>query len=190
MDAEAGGEQSDERLMARYARDDADAFDALFARYERRVYGYFLKRAGSRPRAEDLYQQLFLRLHRARDAYDVTRPFAPWLFAIAHRLWLDDEVRAYRSREVPIEDRESAGERSDHASLSGDREVLARALGSLSEEERFVLVAAKLEGRPYGELAATLGMSADAVKKLASRALQRLRHSSLREGDPLRAAAS
>jgi len=76
-------QRSDETLMARYADGDARAFGELFRRYEPRAYASFLKRTASPERAQDLYQELFLRIHRARDRYDAERPFAPWLFQIA-----------------------------------------------------------------------------------------------------------
>jgi RNA polymerase sigma-70 factor (ECF subfamily) len=161
--------------MARYADGDACAFDELFRRYEPRAYAFFLKRTASPERAQDLYQELFLRIHRARDRYDAERPFAPWLFQIAHRLWVDDQRRAYRSYEVPIGEREPLAERSGSEQQVGDREVLGQTLAALSREERYVLVSSKLEGVGYPELAAQLGKSVEAVRKLASRALQRLR---------------
>jgi RNA polymerase sigma-70 factor, ECF subfamily len=184
------GSVTDESLMARYGCGDAKAFDALFARYESRAYAYFRRRTGSRERARDLYQELFLRVHRARAAYDPERAFAPWFFAIARRLWLDDQGRAHRLHEIPITDREPAAATCDVASRAAEREVLARALGALSAEERFVVLSAKLEGRPYAEVAAALGKSADAVKKLASRALQRLRATAQAESAPAPATAS
>lgn len=168
-------ELPDETLMARYADGDAEAFDELFRRYEPRTYAFFLRRTGSPERAEDLYQELFLRIHRARDRYDAERPFAPWMFQIAHRLLVDDGRRAHRSYEVPIEGREPRSERSNSEEWLGDHEVLAQALGELSHEERYVLVSAKLAGVGYPELATQLGKSVTAVRKLASRALQRLR---------------
>jgi RNA polymerase sigma-70 factor (ECF subfamily) len=161
--------------MARYADGDARAFDELFRRYEPRAYAFFLKRSASPERAQDLYQELFLRIHRARDRYDAERPFAPWLFQIAHRLWVDDQRRVYRSYEVPIGEREPLAERSGSEEQVAAREVLGQTLAALSREERYVLVSSKLEGVGYPELAAQLGKSVEAVRKLASRALQRLR---------------
>jgi len=181
--------RSDEVLMTEYTAGDAGAFDALFARYESRAYAYFLKRTGSRERAQDLYQDLFLRVHRARDGYDPARPFTPWFFQIAHHIWIDDIRRADRAHEVALDERELHGAVGDAERVS-DREDLARALDALSAEERFVLISAKLEGRRYGELAKGLGKSADAVKKLASRALQRLRSESVAGVEPARARAS
>jgi RNA polymerase sigma-70 factor (ECF subfamily) len=168
-------EAPDEALMARYADGDPEAFDQLFRRYEGRVYAFFVRRSGCPERAQDLYQELFLRIHRARDRFDGERPFAPWLFQIAHRLLVDDVRRAHRAHEVPIGEREPQAECASPEQCLGDRERLGRALSALSREERHVLVSSKLGGVGYPELAAQLGKSAQAVRKLASRALQRLR---------------
>jgi len=165
----------DELLMARYARGDADAFDDLFRRYEPRAYAFFLRRTGSRERSQDLFQQLFLRIHRARDRYDPSRPFSPWFFQIANRLLVDDHRRAFRSHEVPIGEREPRAEQCGAEAHLAHHEDAARLLGALSPEERYVVLSAKVEGIGYAELAEHLGKSADAVKKMASRALQRLR---------------
>jgi RNA polymerase sigma-70 factor (ECF subfamily) len=165
--------------MAHYADGDAHAFDELFRRYEPRAYAFFLRRTGSPERAQDLYQELFLRIHRARDRYDAERRFAPWLFQIAHRLLVDDQRRAHRSHEVSIGDREPPAELSCSEDQVGDRELLGQALAALSRDERYVLVSSKLEGVGYPELAAQLGKSVEAVRKLASRAVQRLRSAPL-----------
>lgn len=171
-------ELPDETLMQRYADGDEDAFDELFRRYEPRAFAYFVRRTGSVERARDLYQDLFLRLHRARDTYDPTRPFAPWFFQIAHRLLVDDGRRAYRSHEVALECREaSSGEPGSEDALA-HREHLAQVLDALSPAERYVLVSSKLDGVGYPELAGELGRSVDAVKKMASRAMQRVRAAS------------
>jgi RNA polymerase sigma-70 factor (ECF subfamily) len=161
--------------MARYADGDVDGFDELFRRYEARIHAYFFRRTGSAERAQDLYQELFLRIHRARHDYDRTRAFAPWLFQIAHRLLVDDQRRAHRSHEVPIDDPERLSCPARSEELLASRERLDHVFDALSDDERYVLVAAKLEGIGYPDLASRLGKSVDAVKKMASRASQRLR---------------
>lgn len=168
-------EQSDETLMERYAAGDARAFDALFARWEQRVYGFFLARTRSAERAEDLYQELFLRIHRARDQYDPARPFSPWLFQIAHRLLVDDHRRAFRSHEQPIAEWQPAVQRRSHESALVDRDEVEQLLRGCSAEERHVVLSVQVEGVGYGELASRLGKSVPAVRKLASRAILRLR---------------
>lgn len=71
---------SDSELMELYACGSVEAFEELFRRYERRAHGYFLGRARCDATASDLYQELFLRLHRFRHLYDAGQPFAPWFF--------------------------------------------------------------------------------------------------------------
>lgn len=165
----------DETLMQRYVDGDTDAFDELFRRYESRAFAYFIRRTGSRECARDLYQELFLRIHRARDDYDPARAFAPWFFQIARRLLVDDRRRAYRSHEFPLGDSDTCADHTSDRDDVADREQLDRMLAALSSQERFALVSAKLEGVGYAELASQLGKSVDAVKKMVSRALQRLR---------------
>lgn len=182
--ARGRGGLPDEVLMVLYADGDAEAFDELFRRHESRAYAYFLKRTRSPERARDLYQELFLRIHRGRDGYDPSRRFAPWFFQIAHRLLIDDERRAHRRQEVPFGDRELGAGGSRDEQQVADREQVLRVLGALSSEERYILVSAKLEGVGYGDLARELGKSVAAVKKAASRALRRLRTASGHRGAP------
>jgi RNA polymerase sigma-70 factor (ECF subfamily) len=169
------GTTPDERLMARYVDGDARAFDELFRRYERRAFVFFERRTGCSERARDLYQELFLRVHRARASYDPSRPFSPWFFQIARRLAVDDRRRSLRAREVALGEREpvATGPDAERARLGSERAT--HVLDRLSAQERRVLVAAKVEGAGYAELARELGLSVAAVKKLASRAMHRLR---------------
>lgn len=169
--------------MERYAAGDERAFDELFHRHERRAYGFFLRRTASPERARDLYQELFLRIHRARVRYDPNRPFTPWFFQIAHRLLLDDHRRAFRHRELPVEAREERAEARQTESMI-EREEVAEVLSTLSADERYVLLAGKVEGVGYTELAEHLGKSVGAVKKMASRTVQRLRKSELAGARP------
>jgi RNA polymerase sigma-70 factor (ECF subfamily) len=169
-----GREEPDESLMARYAAGDPEAFEELFRRYEPRAYVFFLKRTGSPQRAEDLYQELFLRIHRARDRYDPARPFTPWFFQIANRLLVDDHRRAFRSHEVAIENRHARADGPNSEERLLHRERVDQLLGALSPEERYVVLSAKVEGIGYAELAEHLGKSVDAVKQMASRAIRRL----------------
>lgn len=164
--------------MARYAAGNSRAFEELFRRYEPRAYVFFLRRTGSPQRAEDLYQELFLRIHRARDRYDPARPFTPWFFQIANRLLVDDHRRAFRSHEMLIDAREPCAERPGADAQLADHQQVDRLLNALSPEERYVVLSAKVEGVGYPELAEHLGRSVDAVKKMASRAILRLRAAS------------
>jgi RNA polymerase sigma-70 factor (ECF subfamily) len=144
---------------------DAAAFEELFRRYEPRAYAFFVKRTRSPERAQDLYQELFLCIHRARDRDDAERPFAPWLFQIAHRCWWTTAgapiaSTRYRSRSASLV-------RSNRAAKSGW--VPARFSATHSprsqQRDRHILVSSKLEGVAYPELAAQLGKSVAAGRR-------------------------
>jgi len=173
--ADPNRELTDEALVKCYADGDPHAFEELFRRYEAVAYRFFLKRSGSPERARDQYQELFLRIHRARASFDCSRPFRPWLFQIARRLVLDDAERVSRARETEVDDWEARSEEPDTDERVATREQLQVLLGHLSPEERYLVLASKLEGVDYDELAARLQKSVSAVKKAVSRALRRMR---------------
>src|SRR5215813_10642354 len=91
-------------LMQRYCDGDASAFRELYALVAPRLLGYLLKMARERALAEDLLQQTFLKVHRARGAYVRGADPVPWLYAIAHRTFLDDVRRARRAIVRPTGD--------------------------------------------------------------------------------------
>lgn len=165
----------DNELMALYTGGSEAAFDELFRRHEARVYAYFRRRAASEAQARDLYQELFLKLHRFRDRYDPTRPFEPWLFQIARRVMADEWRRRRRRAEVHLDEVEPRSPVADAEHRLGDLEEAEHALAFLSSEQARILLDAKIRGLDHAEIAAALSKSVDAVKQTASRSLRRLR---------------
>jgi len=165
----------DSELMDLYARGSQAAFEELFGRYEGRAYGYFLRRVRCEARAGDLYQELFLRLHRFRETYDPTRPFEPWFFHIARHVLVDEWRRLYREAEVGLQESLLASSAPDARERAEVRQEADRQLERLSPEQARILVDAKVLGFEYGEIAGALAKSVDAVKQMASRSLRRLR---------------
>lgn len=181
---------SDEILMAAYQAGSETAFRTLHDRHASSVYGFLVRRVGDAAIADDLYQETFLRVHRARATWDPERAFRPWLFGIVHHLLADHlRERARRpeqadaaaverastdaggapGRAVPSPDPEGAAARREST------EALDRALRALPEDEATVLLLARVEGLPYEEIGPILGRSPAAAKQLAYRALKRLR---------------
>jgi RNA polymerase sigma-70 factor (ECF subfamily) len=170
---DAAGDPSDEALMSRYARGDPAAFDRLFARYEPRAYAFFLARVRSPERASDLFQELFLRVHRGRATFRPDGRFAPWFFGVARRVLVDE----FRRRSPVLE-----GLGGDLAASGPDperafevRESLAALEAELSAEEQTILVAAKGAGADLATIARRLGRTTAAVRQIVSRATRRLR---------------
>lgn len=180
---------SDEILMAAYQAGNPQAFSELFDRYAGRVYAFLVRRLGDVATAEDLHQEAFLRLHRARDSYDPARPFRAWLFTIVHNL-INDTLRSRRREATPhptstAQTTDANAERFegvlDHRSperlvaAHESTRALARALAALPSDEATVLILARFEGLSYDDIGAVIGRSATASKQLAYRALKRVR---------------
>ena len=165
----------DGQLMGLYAHGSKSAFEELFRRYEGRAYAYFLRRVRSDAQARDLYQELFLRLHRFRHTFDASRSFEPWFFHVAHRVLVDDWRRRHRQAEVGLEEAHLESPGADPERSAAARHESQRQLERLSPEEARILVDAKVRGLEYAEIAAALSKSVAAVKQIASRSLRRLR---------------
>jgi len=168
-------ETTDSQLMERYALGDGRAFDELFRRYEGRVYAYFLRRTRSPDSARDLYQDLFVRIHRFRARFDPSQAFESWFFTIARHVYID-HLRRSRGFENLAGD--SLMDRA--RDCDAERQAIARAeahriLAGLSPEQGAVLVAAKVGGFDYAEIAEDLGKTVAAVKQAASRTIRRIR---------------
>src|SRR5213592_3451931 len=84
-------------LMQRYCDGDAGAFRELYALVAPRLLGYLMKMARSRAVADDLLQQTFLKVHRARAAYVRGADPLPWIYSIAHRTFIDEARKTKRA---------------------------------------------------------------------------------------------
>lgn len=168
-------EATDSRLMERYALGDGDAFDELFRRYEGRVYAYFLRRTRSPDSARDLYQDLFLRIHRFRARFDPSQAFESWFFTIASHVYIDHLRRSRGFEELAGDSFADRAQDRDPEQQAIARSEAHRVLAGLSPEQAAVLVAAKFGGFDYAEIAEELGKTVAAVKQAASRTIRRIR---------------
>jgi RNA polymerase sigma-70 factor, ECF subfamily len=175
-----GGTERDEQpsgdaALVAAARRNPDEFAALYRRYAVPVYRYCLRRLGDPDTAEDAMSLIFSRVFANLRHCD-ENAFRPWLFTIAHNVVID-RIRATRPS-TPLDD---AGDLLDdapgpeHLAIAADeRQTLAALLAHLTPDQRQV-VELRLGGLTGVEIAATVGRSHDAVKKLQARALVKLR---------------
>ncbi len=177
--------------MLEVREDNAAAFEELMLRYQNRVVTVLEHLVGDRDQAEDLAQEVFLRVYRARKTYQPGAKFATWLFTIVNNA-ASNALRAQRRRrEVSLRVGES--ESSGAASLdrlvlapSGQmparqidkaemREVIRLAVCSLNERQRLAVLLCKFEEMSYSDIAEAMQMSPQAIKSLLSRARVNLR---------------
>ena len=168
--------------MERYAAGDAAAFEALYDSLAGRLYAYLRRHVPDPHGCDDLLQETFLRMHKARGTFVTGAPVLPWAFAIARRLVLD---RVRRDRRTP-----SGGEDVDPDPVSPvgapdrpeqvveAREVarrLAEALARLPDSQRTAFELLKQDGLTLAEAAEVLGVTVTAVKLRAHRAYESIR---------------
>ncbi len=173
-------------LMAAYCDGNANAFRELYALVAPRLFGYLLKMARQRALADDLLQQTFMKVHRARTAYIRGADPVPWIYSIAHRTFLD-EARKHKRAVVKVGDGDELPEiRADLHGESDDRrddpradpemmEVALAALATLPEQQREAVVLTKLDGKSVAEAAEIAGTSVGAMKVRAHRGYEALR---------------
>ncbi len=191
--AEAEVQATDEsvRLMLAFRDGDDSAFDALFRRWAGPLLRYLERMVGDTGSAEELVQEAFLRVHRARDRYEPDARFSTWLYRIATNLALNELRRPRRKvRHESTFDDEGAPIDLPAEQPDGDAVVDARRAGAaleaklqaLPERQRVALWLSAVEGFSYAEVARTLDATEKSVKALVHRARSTLA-ASLREGE-------
>jgi RNA polymerase sigma-70 factor, ECF subfamily len=176
----------DVRLMLQVRDGDATAFTELVLRYQNRLLTVLEHLVGSREQAEDLAQDVFVRVFKARLRYEPEAKFSTWLFTIANNVASNALRSRSRRREVGVPE----GNGADSAPLGLDQlakaasgfmparaldkaeqaEMVRSAVAALSERQRMALLLAKFEGMSYQDIAQTMNLSVQAIKSLLSRA--------------------
>jgi RNA polymerase sigma-70 factor (ECF subfamily) len=177
-------DDTDETLMLRYRDGDANAFARLYARHKGPLYRYLLRQCGQPATAEELFQEIWLKLIAARTGYTVQARFATWLYRIAHNR-LIDHYRASRRglpvsyagdcpewAEVPAPT-EKQPEHQDECYRRAER--LLELLAELPEAQREVVLLKEEGGLSLEEIAQATGTGRETVKSRLRYALARLR---------------
>jgi RNA polymerase sigma-70 factor (ECF subfamily) len=159
--------------ITRLRAGDPDAFQSVVARYQHRLYRYFLRLVRDAATADDLFQQTWLQVVRQIHRYDPTRSFDTWLFAIAHNAAVDllrrrtgEELQDYPAHSPDALDRLLAGERAA---------TVAAAMEKLPVAYRETLALRFEDGMKLEEIAAVTGAPLSTVKSRVQRGLEALR---------------
>jgi RNA polymerase sigma-70 factor (ECF subfamily) len=179
------------RWMRAWQAGDEAAFDALVEAYSPQVYALLTRFLGRRANREDLVQEVFLRVVRARERYEASARFSTFLFRIAYNIAVNETQRtlAREAGRVQLGPENASGSARDFGELSDERaaqpaagleqddvvHAVRAAIARLPENQRMALLLAKYEELPYGEIAEVLGSTEKAVKSLIHRARETLR---------------
>ena len=176
----------DHRLVAAVRRGDDRAFEALYARYHRRIHAYIMGMVKDHGRAEDITQEVFVSALRRMRETERPIAFKPWIYEIAKNACIDQFRRSRRAEEVSLQADDGLAP-GDYGRLVGsdptpdaavaakqDLDHLCGAFGGLSDTHHEILVMRELEGLSYREIGERMGMSRPAVESTLFRARRRL----------------
>lgn len=175
-------EVSDEQLMLAYRDGDTAAFDALYARHKGALFRFVLRGVRERARAEELYQEIWMRVIEARERYQPQARFATWLYTIAHHR-LVDHWRRHELRTLSLDDAEAPALPAANPGLEPERLAqarqglarLAQAIAQLPAAQREAFLLHEEAGLSVGEIAAATGANEEAAKSRLRYAYSRLR---------------
>ena len=164
--------------MLAYRQGDAGAFETLYARHKGPLYRFTLRSVKERALAEELYQEIWMRVIEARGRYSVQAKFTTWLYTIAHHR-LTDHWRKRGLQPVDVEGADAVAHRSfePEARAQGrqDMQRLAAALAALPELQRATFLLHEEAGMTLEEIAAATGATQEAAKSRLRYALAKLR---------------
>ena len=181
----------DVKLMLRVREGDEVAFAQLVATYQDRLIGLLTNLVGDRTTAEDVAQEVFLRVYRARHGYEANAKFSTWLFCIAQNLASNTRRTQGRRKETQLASPDTSGPQAapqgqqvaEKSALMPSRvmaktelmEKVQQAMETLNDRQRMALLLHKFEGMNYIDIGAAMEMTPQAVKSLLSRARDQLR---------------
>lgn len=175
----------DVALMLRVGQADETAFEQLIERHQQAVIGTVAKMLGNASDAEDIAQQVFIRLWKSAPRYQPTAKFTTFLFTIARNLVFNESRRRSRKKEYSMEEREDDFhlQTPDSQNAPPDQDILHNelqqkvdeAIASLPEKQRLAVILRRYEGMPYDEIGRVLKLSIPAVKSQLFRARNTLR---------------
>jgi len=181
----------DVQLMLRVKEGDEAAFGQLVRKYQDRLVGIFTNMFTDTASAEDLAQEVFMRIYRARQGYEPMAKFSTWVFQIAHNLASNQRRSKGRKKEVQFARNNTDSQPMDQGDLVAEKSALmpARqfaqsetqdfvraAMEELSDRQRMAVLLHKFEGMSYADIGAAMELTPQAVKSLLSRARENLRN--------------
>jgi RNA polymerase sigma-70 factor (ECF subfamily) len=186
------GAPSDEDLMLAFRDGDAVAFEQLVTRHKRGLYNFLLRSVHDRSRSEEMLQEVFLRVIRAKDRYQRTARFTTWIYTIARNLCVDESRRQKFRRTLPLEAKRRSRGGDDGQSILDVTEAqqvgidaeseapkvrdrVAAAIDGLPDDQREVFMMRQFGGLSFKQIGEAVGAPENTVKSRMRYALEKLR---------------
>jgi RNA polymerase sigma factor (sigma-70 family) len=169
---------TDEMIMEAVKNGDLQQVSVLFDRYNKRIFNFLARMTMDRQQAEDLTQNVFLRIIRYRTSYREGQKFQSWIYQIARNVF-SDHYQAHKNKFAGFVDVEQIRDAMSDTNETDDQDekerLLQRSMAMLSEEQRELLVLTRFQHMKYEEVAAIMDTTVANIKVKVHRAIAKLR---------------
>ncbi|MBI4566289.1 MAG: sigma-70 family RNA polymerase sigma factor [Planctomycetes bacterium] len=162
------------RLMLAVKEGSAEAFRELYELYRKPLANFLYRLCWDSSLVEDLLQEVFLRVWRARGSYQPQAKVSTYLFRIAANLWINESAKR-RERSSELAEGVVGDAVSESLERSEIQKAVRQAIGELPEGERICLILSEYNGLKYAQIAEVLGIPVGTVKSRMYSAIQRLK---------------
>jgi len=173
-------EISDEELMMSYVAGNAEAFELLYQRHKAPLYRFVLRQCGQQ-QVDELFQDIWLKLIKARKTYQVKASFKTWLYHMARNRIIDqyrrNNIRPVdnHSDEVDAVENTSVAQPEKHLQTQKQYEALLEAIGELPRDQKEAFLLRQEAGLSIEQIADTCGINAETAKSRLRYAMSKLR---------------
>lgn len=166
-------ELTDEELMLKYQRGDDQAFSILYTRLSPKIYGYLNYKVHKTEKVNDIFQEVFVRIHKTKHLYKKDFPLLPWIFTITRNLVIDEMRKSKNEKNhIDVDQIELVSEMVPASSLS--LEILRPSLNEIAPNQRLAIEMRYLNEKSFDEIALALNTKSENVRQLISRGIKRL----------------
>lgn len=161
---------SDEKLMHKYVQGNNMAFEVLYNRHQSRVYTYISKRVNDKEHVDEIFQNIFLKIHKVRGNYDSKYLFLKWLYTISRCEIID----FFKYKKMVFEELDK-NLSADSSHITESSQLDLENMNYLSESEKTALQLRYYSDKDFSEISKSLGVTPSNSRKIISRGLKKLR---------------
>lgn len=181
-------EKSDNELIKSARSGNAEAFSELMGRYDKKLTAYLRRSIGTNSEIHDLLQDIFIKVYRNLEKFDISKKFSSWIYRIAHNETVNYLKKRNRRMTIQLEDFMSYGKwKEDGTSemeeviiMQEDQERAKELLEKLPRKYKEIMKAKYIEGKSYQEISKKMGIPVNTVGTLISRAKKKLRDTAIK----------
>lgn len=175
MSLESFQNKTDEQLMKLYQNGDDSAFKVLYERHANKIYGFLSKRIKNKENVNQIFQEVFVKIHKSKVLYKDSLPLLPWIFTITKSVMLDQWRKEKNFPIVDIDVLDSALESVQAITETHSQKDLVGLVSQLPDQQRQAIEMRYINDKTFDEIAESLKINPANARQIISRGLKRLR---------------